>query len=164
MKKWIPILAVLLVVVCASGCTTQPQTYSGNGITFQYPGDWGTNWTSSAQGSFGSSGNVLASFGKDKNGVAVVKVNTGGINLDANTLTSAFRSAFQSQGQATEKTRTVGGVNATEWNMQINSANGTEYGSFTILKNNADVYMIIIGTSDNNQQTVDLILNSFKFQ
>jgi hypothetical protein len=54
MKKWIPILAVLLVVLCASGCTSQTQTnssnsttvsssgttFSGNGTTFQIPQGW----------------------------------------------------------------------------------------------------------------------------
>lgn len=39
MKKWILLLIVLLVVVCASGCT-KTQTFNGSGVTFQYPQDW----------------------------------------------------------------------------------------------------------------------------
>ncbi|CEL23772.1 hypothetical protein [Methanobacterium formicicum] len=45
MKRLIYILTVVLLVVMASGCTTSDEwasnkTYSGNGVTFTYPGTW----------------------------------------------------------------------------------------------------------------------------
>ncbi|MBI5679889.1 MAG: hypothetical protein HZC47_03210 [Methanobacterium sp.] len=164
MKKWIAILAVLLVVVCASGCTSQPQTYSGNGITFQYPGDWSGNWTSEIQQSVGSSSTVLTSLGKDNAGMAVAKVNIGSVPISIADLTSTMKSGFQSAGyqSVTEKTRTVSGENATEIDFKYNVSSTQNYGSFTFFKKNTDIYMIMISTPDNNQQTIDMILNSFK--
>lgn len=168
MKKLIPILAVLLVVVCASGCTTQPQTYTGNGITFQYPGDWGSNWTSDVQQSLGSSGSVLVSFGKDNAGVAVAKVPMGSLasSISLADLSSAMKTGFQSAGyqSVTEKNRTVGGISATEIDFKYTANSTDTYGSFTLFKSSNDVYMIMIATPDNNQQTIDMILNSFKIQ
>jgi hypothetical protein len=164
MKKIIPIIAMLLVVVFASGCTTQPQTYNSNGVSFQYPGDWNTNYKSDIQQSFGSSANVLVSLGKGDSGMAVAKVNASGINISTEELISAFKSSLQSSGFQTvsEKTRTVDGVSANEVVLKDNSTG--LYGSFTIFKKNNDIYLIMIATPDNNQQTVDMVLNSFKIQ
>lgn len=41
-KVIIPVLIIILAVVAISGCTEQAQnkTYSANGVTFQYPGNW----------------------------------------------------------------------------------------------------------------------------
>lgn len=164
MKKWISIISILLVVVFAAGCTTQPQTYNGNGISFQYPGDWSTDYKSDIQQSFGSSANVLASLGKDNSGIAVAKVNATGISVSTNQLVSTVKSSLQSGGfqVVSEKTRTVDGANANEIVLKDNSTG--LYGSFTIFKKNNDIYLIMIATPDNNQQTVDMILNSFKIQ
>lgn len=164
MKKWIAILAVLLVVVCASGCTTQPKTYSGNGITFQYPGDWGENWTSSVQQSFGSSGSILVSLGSGDSGVAIAKVNMGSLAISLSDFAAAFKTGMTGSNMTfvSEKNRTIDGVTGYELVVKDNSAN--MYGSFTLLQKNGNLYLIMIATKDNNQETIDMILNSFKVQ
>ena len=43
------------------------------------------------------------------------------------------------------------------------SSNG-DYASLTFLNKNNSIYIIMISTPDNNQQTINMILNSFKFQ
>lgn len=164
MKKWIAILAVLFVVVCASGCTTQPKTYNDNGITFQYPGDWTNNWTSDIQQYSGNSGNVLVSLGKDNAGMAVMKINLGSITMNIKDFAALFKTSIQS-GNVTlvsDKTRTIDGVTGYETVVKDN-AKGL-YGSFTLFEKNNTIYFVIIATPDNNQQTVDMILNSFKVQ
>ena len=43
MREILIIIAILGIIVCASGCTDSTQdnkTYSGNGVSFTYPGNW----------------------------------------------------------------------------------------------------------------------------
>lgn len=166
MKKWITILAVILVAVFAAGCTSSsgPKTYNSNGISFQYPGDWSTDYKSDIQESLGNSANVSVSLGKDDAGMAVANAEMGSVNVPLDTLASAFKSGLQSGGFtiSSEKTRTVDGSTAKEFVIKDNQSG--LYGSFTLFKKNNDIYFIMIATPDNNQQTVDMILNSFKVQ
>ena len=164
MKKWISIIGVILVVVFVSGCTAQSsaKTYSGNNISFQYPGNWSTDYNSSLQ-NFGSEGDVLVKLGKNDSGMGVAKANIGSSNLSAATMASEFETLIQSKYQIiSNKTVIVDGINATQIVMKDNS-NG-DYGSLTFLNKNNSIYIIMISTPDNNQQTINMILNSFKFQ
>jgi hypothetical protein len=162
MKKWLSIIVILLIVAFASGCTTQPQTYSGNGVTFQYPGDWSKDYKNDIQQSFGNSATVLVSLGKDNAGVVVAKMNITGVSI--NSLSSAFKSSMQSSGYQTvsEKTKTVDGVTAQE--LVIKDTSSGLYGSCVFLEKNGVIYFIMVGTQNNDQATVDMVLNSFKVQ
>ena len=164
MKKWISIIGVILVVVFASGCTAQSsaKTYSGNNISFQYPGNWSTDYNSSLQ-NFGSEGDVLVKLGKNDSGMGVAKADIGSSNISAATMASEFKTIIQSKYQyVSNKTVTVDGINATQLVIKDNS-NG-DYASISFLIKNSSLYIIMISTPDNNQQTIDMILNSFKFQ
>lgn len=162
MKKWIPILAILIVVAFASGCTAQTQTYNSNGITFQYPGDWSNTNTSSAQAIFGNSATILASLGKEGagTGIIVMKIHP---ELNLNDVIDTVRSSATSGGYQliSETTRIVDGVNATVINEK--SANGVYYTNVALQKNNS-IYDIMIASPNSDQANVDMILNSFKVQ
>lgn len=151
-----------IVVVFAAGCTTQPQTYNSNGLSFQYPGDWNKDYKNDIQQSFGDSADVLVSLGKDNAGIVVAKIKISGVTV--NDLASAFKSSMQSSGYefVSEKTRTVDGVNALE--IVIKETSSGIYGSCVFFQKNGVIYFIMIGTSNNDQTTVDMILNSFKVQ
>jgi hypothetical protein len=164
MEKWISIIALILVVVFASGCTAQSsaKTYSSNNISFQYPGNWSTDYNSSLQ-NLGNEGDVLVTLGKDNSGMAVAKADTGSSNISASTLASGFKTIIQSKYQyISNKTVTVDGINATQ--LVIKDSSNGDYGSLTFLNKNNSIYIIMISTPDNNLQTINMILNSFKFQ
>lgn len=162
MKRWASLIAILLIVSFASGCITQPKTYNDNGITFQYPEDWNTDYKNNVQKMLGSSTTVLDSLGKNGAGVVVAKMNITGVDL--NELTSIFKSSMQLNGYQfiSEKNRTVDGSNVQETVLKENSSQ--MYGSCIFLQKNNETYLIIVGTPDNDKSTVDMILNSFKVQ
>lgn len=163
MKKGIAIVTILLAVVLAAGCIDSgPKTYSGNGVSFQYPSDWSTNYKSDFQEGLGSSGDALVSLGKDDAGVAVAKMNLGSVQVTAADIASALKTTTQSSGFTfiSESTRTVDGVKAYESTFKQTSSG--LYASFTFLEKNGGLYAIIVATPSNDKQTVDLILNSFK--
>jgi len=172
MKKWIMIIAVILAVVFASGCITSSssnstsntsyKTYNGNNLTFQYPEEWNTDYNSSLASS-GSEGDVLVTLGENSSGIAVAKANTGSNNISAALLASEFKSIITSKYQyVSNSTLTVDNANATELIIKDNSTG--DYGSITFLNTNNATYIVMISTPDNNQQTINTILNSFKTQ
>ncbi|MGZ7050098.1 MAG: PsbP-related protein [Methanobacterium sp.] len=161
MKRWAPIIIILLIVIFISGCV-QPQIYNSNGISFQYPGDWKNDYKSNVQNSFGNSATVLVSLGKENNGVVVCKMNTPQVNL--NDLNSIFKSNMQYNGYQfiSENKRTVDGNDVQEIIFKENSSG--IYGSCVFLQNNNETYLIIVGTPNNDKSTVNMVLDSFKVQ
>lgn len=165
MKKWITILSIVLIVVFATGCTSsEPKTYNNNGISFQYPGDWGTDYKDDFQKSLGNSSEILVHLGKDDTGIAVFKMSLGSLKIKSSDLASALKSNLGSRGLefVSEKTRTVADVKGYE--IVAKYTKSGHYLSLTFLEKNNTIYLIGIGTQDNNQQTIDMILNSFKVQ
>lgn len=155
----------MLVVVCAAGCIdSSPKTYTGDGISFQYPADWGSI-ESDFQKSIGSSGDVLVSLGEDDEGIVVAKMDLGTAQVSASQFASAFKSSASSGGLdfVSEKTVTVAGGTGYEKVFKYTQNSSQMYASCIFLENNNSLYMIMIGTPNNDQETVDLILNSFKF-
>ncbi|MDI9624690.1 MAG: hypothetical protein QFX38_07375 [Methanothermobacter sp.] len=79
MKKFLPIL-VLLVVAFTFGCTGTPaeKTFSGDGITFQYPGTWENLSAGELEASLPTlkygSANVITYLGNDTEEFAVVEL------------------------------------------------------------------------------------------
>ena len=105
----------------------------------------------------------MVTLGKNDSGMVVAKADLGSHNISAATLASEFETIIQSKYQIiSNKTVTVDGINATQIVMKDNS-NG-DYASLTFLNKNNSIYIIMISTPDNNQQTIDMIINSFKFQ
>ncbi len=163
MKKWIPIIAILMIVAFASGCTSQPQTYTGNGITFQYPGDWKPMNSSNIQAAFGNSGMVLVTLGIEGGGAGVNVMKITAPELTINDVISVVRSGATSGGNQliSESTRTIDGVSATV--ITDKNPNGVYYTNAIVQKNNV-IYDILIASPNSDQANVDLILNSFKIQ
>ncbi len=159
--KWLSIMIIIGMITFISGCI-QPQTFNESGISFQYPGDWNTDYKNSIQNNFGNSATVLVSLGKDNSGVVVCSMNLGQINL--NDLSSIFKSNMQYMGYQliSENNRTVDGNNVTE-NIFKENQTGI-YGSLTFLQKNNKTYLIIVGTPNKDKSTVDMILNSLKIQ
>lgn len=165
MKKWIPVLAILLVVVFAAGCTSESKTYSGNGVTFQYPAEWSNDYKSDFQSSFGNTGNVLVSLGKDDAGIVVVNFDLGTAKVSASEFASAFKSSVTSGSFqfVSEKTVQIAGVTGYEQTYKYTENSTQMYLSVTFFEKNNTMYLLMIGTPDNSQETNDMILNSFKF-
>jgi len=167
MKKYaILVIAILAIVVFASGCTNSgTNTYNNSGISFQYPGEWSTNYTSNLQQSISSNNmTTLVSLGKDNAGIFVAKKDTGSANVSLDNFASAFKSNIQSSGFSviSENTTAIDGNNAKQF--VLNDSKSGLYFSFNAFQKNKNLYFVVIATPDNNQQTVNMILNSFKIQ
>ena len=76
MKRLVFVLFILVVVVAASGCTSQNtssnKTYSANGVSFTYPGNWTEQNMTTYQTQFGFTGTVLAVVGDGSNNTLVL--------------------------------------------------------------------------------------------
>ena len=147
-------LGILAVVVAASGCTdntTTNKTYSNNGISFTYPGDW------SEQNATESS--TLAVVGNDTSGFALASTTITNV-ATTNQWASNFKALMKSDGYTfvSGKPRTVDGQSGYEVVMQKSG----KYTSTTFFVKNSNPYIAAFTFPTNDQQTVDMILNSLK--
>jgi len=118
MKRLIYILAIVAVVVAASGCTGDPwasnKTYSGNGVTFQYPGTWSENVTKAVSTPSGSTGIIAVGNDADEQGFAVASVSGFGLSNSAlEGILNQLKTEYKNQGFISEKTLTMDSVQAT---------------------------------------------------
>ena len=185
MKKYaLLIIAILALVVFASGCTTggnqtstQPtvptKTYSGNGISFSYP----ENWTQLSQI---SSSNAIVAFGDPK----TVDSSTGNVNTLAviqkvalpsgSTLKQVYDSTYAQFAQdssfktISDTTTTVDG-NTAYVNTHTVDVSGVQKQEKAVwLEKNGNIYVILLGALpsvfDSQQANFDAIINTFKVQ
>jgi hypothetical protein len=128
MKRLIYILAILSLVVMASGCTSSDQwasnkTYSGDGITFTYPGTWSVNDSEAVSTQSGSTS--IAAVGNDDEGFAIGSIAVSGLDTETvQQATNQMVEEYQSQGYGTAKTITVEGVNASMLTSEEADASG----------------------------------------
>lgn len=163
LKKGILILVVLAVIVMASGCIdsgTTNKTYSNNGVSFTYPGDWSELDKSDFQN---SESNVLVAVGdKDKSTFALATVTIGSNQRLATTKewAASYKSGMLSNGYTfiSEKSRTVDGQNGYEVVMQKSGI----YTSNTYFAKDGTPYLAAFASTSNDEQTVNMILNSLK--
>jgi len=164
MKRLIYILAVVLLVVMASGCTSDQwasnKTYSGNGVTFSYPGTWSENATKTVTSPSGS--NSIAAFGSNDEGFAIGSISASG--LDTASIQSVLNQLvqeYQTQGYGASKSVTVDGVTAT----MITTTSKDSSGYYTTIafwvKNNSLYYAAYVSNT-NSTQTMERILGSLK--
>ncbi|MBI4814330.1 MAG: hypothetical protein HY802_08705 [Methanobacterium sp.] len=164
MKRLIYILAVVLLVVMASGCTSDEwssnKTYSGNGMTFTYPGTWSENATKTVTVPAGS--NSIAAVGSSDEGFAVGSISASG--LDTASIQSVLNQLvqeYQTQGYGSSKSITVDGSTATV----ITTTNKDSSGYYTTIafwvKNNSLYYAAYVSNS-NSTQNMERILGSLK--
>ncbi|BDZ70270.1 PsbP-related protein [Methanobacterium petrolearium] len=165
MKKLIYILAILSLVVMASGCTSSDQwasnkTYSGNGITFQYPGTWSVNETEAVSTPSGSS--AIAAVGNDDEGFAIGSIAATG--LDTETVQQAMNQMveeYQSQGYGTAKTITVEGVDAS----MVTSEDADSSGLYTTVAfwvKDDKMYYAVYASKTTGTETMEKILSTLK--
>ncbi len=168
MKKYLFLIGMLVLVVIASGCTTQntqnstTKTYSGNGVTFNYPANWTVQNSSTIQSQLGSVGTALGAVGDENNTFIVAKLNVGSnqaLNSPSQAAANA-KSTLTSQGYTfvSEKQLTIDGVNADQVTFQ---KSGAYYTYDYIVKNNNGYWTTYASTS-SDQTNLDMILNSLK--
>ncbi|MGZ7049507.1 MAG: hypothetical protein ACXVHO_05830 [Methanobacterium sp.] len=161
----IGILTVLVLIVAASGCTTQqntsPKTYSANSVTFNYPGNWNEQNPNDLQSQLSGS-KVLGVVGDSYNSFSILKLNIGD-NEQLSTLsewTSSYNTTMKNNGNAfvSEKSLTIDGVEA----HQITFQRSGSYVTNDFFEKNGNGYYTIYSVPNNDQQNLELILNSLK--
>lgn len=168
MKRLILLIAIFVLVVAASGCTDQntqtptTKTYSGNGVTFNYPANWTIQNSSAVQSQLGSLGNVLGAVGDNNNSFIIAKLNVGS-NQELNTPSQAAenaKSTMPSQGYifVSEKQTTIDGVNANQVTFQKSGI----YFTYDWMVKNGNGYWTTYTSTNSDQTNLDMILNSLK--
>jgi len=168
MKKLMFILGLLVLVIAASGCTSDQwssnKTYTGNGLTIVYPGGW-----SDKNNQFPSLENAtqILSVGNDGYGLRVDKISIPGASLlNNNTILGAVTNIVKSSINGTvvsEKDINVDGASG----FQINFSNDTlvsdnEFISYALWIKNDTVYIATYGSKNNDTGTFDKIINNIK--
>ncbi len=165
MKRLIYILAVVSLVVMASGCTSDQwasnKTYSVGGLTFQYPGTWSENSTEFMSNPSGATG--IAAVGTDDEGFAVGSVSTSILSeSDLQQVISQMIQTYKNQGFTTEKNITVDGVSATLLSTPNKLSEGY-YASIAFWTKTNKLYFAIYGSKTSSDTTsMERILGSLK--
>ena len=166
MKKWISILAVLILIVTISGCTnnqTQPanKTYSGNGLSFVYPGNWNELDKTAYQSALDDKGELLAVVGDGSTMFGIARLNKvkNQTNITLNNLVVYYNSTFNKGTEyVSEDLVTVDGVKGYEITVK---ASGNYLSGVLFIKNSTN-YLAVFESSDNSQKTFNQIISSLK--
>lgn len=175
MKKYaLFVVAILALVVFASGCTDQTKTYSSNGITFNYPGSW--QELSQVNNENGIAGvgdpSSVNSSSKLANTVVVVQKVAMPSGLTLQEAVDALITSFQSQDpnfqKISQKTITFNGATAYEIVYKM-GANGVQKQEKAVIFEKNGYLYAITGSSlpndfNNQQANFDMVINSFKVQ
>ena len=174
MKKYIfVVIAIVALVVAASGCTSQngngnnstsTKTYSNNSITFNYPASWELISENSSE-----NGTVIAIGDADiqknntttGNGVVIFKLpNNANNTADLNTLKTQVAAL-----NGTNSTITIAGVTANVTTISTKVNNATAQIKFVDFQKNNFLYLIQYATISSDFQTqsglFDTITKSF---
>ncbi len=170
MREILIIIAILGIVVFASGCvgdTTSEKTFSENGVTFKYPGNWVTldNETTAFLSEYRTLGDILAAIGtEDQKGSDAVAFVFMSINLegsrvkDVNDFRDAMKDSYGSDFVSDKKT-TIDGEEAIQIHAR-DSNDANTYMAFWI--KNRKGYFAILGSEKENQDTFDSIVNTIE--
>jgi hypothetical protein len=157
-------IIILGIILSISGCTNQAsnKTYSENGLTFNYPGNWSQLNTSQFQNSIGTSGTLLVVVGdKDQNRFGIATANIGaGQELKtpaewANGMNTS--SGFQ---YLSGKSSTIDGVEGYQLSMKDPSNNYNYYYAYWV-KNNKGYLSVLVSPIDQ-QSLFENISKSIK--
>lgn len=165
MKRLIYILAILSLVVMASGCTSSDQwasnkTYSGDGITFTYPGTWSVNDSEAVSTQSGSTS--IAAVGNDDEGFAIGSIAVSGLDTETvQQATNQMVEEYQSQGYGTAKTITVEGVNASMLTSEEADASGL-YSTVAIWVKDDKMYYAVYASKTTSTETMEKILSTIE--
>jgi len=175
MKKYgLLILAILAVVVFASGCTSSGQnTYNSNGISFNYPGSWkeisATNVDSVA--GVGDPNSFDNSTKMENTVVVIQKIEMPSgytLNQVVDTIITQFASQDPNFQKISENTITVNGATAYEVVYKMGSNGVQKQEKAVFLEQNGNLYDIscsaLPNDFDSQQANFDMVINSFKVQ
>jgi hypothetical protein len=173
MKKYfLFVIAIVAIVVLASGCTSQTgnnttatKTYSANGMTFNYPSNWDIiNDTTNENGTVIALGDVDIQQNNTVkgNGATIIKVpQNSNSTADLNDLKTQFASL-----NGTNSTVSIDGVTANETTISTKINNVTAQLQFIDYEKNNYIYLIQYATiaSDikTQEQLFNIITKSFK--
>jgi hypothetical protein len=175
MKKYaIFVIAILALVIFTSGCTDDIQSYSGNGVSFNYPGSWdelSKVMNANALVGVGDPDSIDKSTNMANTVVIVQKVAMpSGYTLkqvvDATFAQIAAKdSSFQ---KISEKAITYNGAEAYELVYKMNVDGVQKQEKAVIFEKNGSLYGIT-GSSlpadfNSEQANFDMVINSFKVQ
>jgi hypothetical protein len=160
MKKYIVVvMAIVALVVMASGCTSQTgnnttatKTYSANGISFNYSSNWDIiNDTTNENGTVIALGDadIQQNNSVKGNGVSIIKIpKTANSTADLADLKTQFASL-----NGTNSTITIAGVTANETTFNTQMNNVTAQIKIIDFEKNNYIYLIQYATIASDFQT-----------
>jgi hypothetical protein len=180
LKKYLFLIALLLLVVMASGCIsnqnqtnqTSTKAYSANGISFQYPDTWNLteNTTANATVIKIESPDVQITNGNATKGnlVSIAKeIIPQGTNLTTDNLTTTLSNTIQKSGlNTTNETVNIAGVTATKFSFNQTVQNATGNVWIIAFEKNNIIYSFTFASVEEDQQKAkqnfEAIISSFK--
>lgn len=176
-KKITTIIVALIVlaVVAVSGCiggddAPKTATFSGNGVSFEYPAGWTKLSNEEIEQYMGSTEGfkVHAFVGENttgEDGFAVFSINSS-MGLKAKDMSEIMSSSSSGYKFLSNKTTTVDGTTAyivTVDMSQDTSSTGENYLTYVFFDKNNELYMLIYVFADKADETkLDPILETFK--
>ena len=172
MKKYfLFVVAIVAIVVMASGCTSQTgnnstatKTYSANGISFNYPSSWAIlNETSNENATIVAIGDANSTQNNttNGNGVVIYKIKTNNSASDLSNFSKSIRSL-----NGTMSTDSIAGLTANETTYNETGNNVTAKIKVIYFAKNNNIYLIqyvTIGSDfQTQQQLFDTITKSFQ--
>ena len=165
-KVIIPVLLVILAVVGVSGCvigTPANNTYSANGITFDYPANWTELDDSYVEEDIGNNTDAIFSLGNDTARLSFGKVVLKDGNV-LNTLpgwTTAMRTTAAIFGYdfLSEKSLTVAAEDA--YQVRFKTDEDLPYYTAIYFIKDDDGYIMVYQSDNEDIDTLDAILNNF---
>lgn len=166
MKKFLPIL-ILVVVAFAFGCTgVSEKTFSGYGITFQYPGTWENKSISELEASIPTlkygEASVIAYLGNDTEEFAVLKLTatSGGYVRSPSEWLQITESSFEpSQIISKDESIKVAGKDAA----LLQYREGGKYFTMVHIKiDESKGYQLYYSSPQSDLATLKKIIESFK--
>lgn len=187
MKKYLPIFAIIALVVFVAGCvdsgttndtavnTTVPdipsKTYAKNGISFKYPQSWTSAVTTNIPGTIvGLADPKSKNSNGNYNTLAIVSKDQ---LPSGSTVKQSFDATFEQYANndssfklISERTLNINGLTAYEKVYYINVSGIKKQERSTWLEDNGTIYMILCNALpedyDSQQTNFDLITYSFK--
>jgi hypothetical protein len=164
MKSLIYILVVVSLVVAISGCTSDVwstnKTYTGNGITFTYPGTWSSDLNKSVTIPAGSASQAILGTSDEYFAVSTLS----GQNLTSEQLQQTINSFIndqKNQGYGSEKNITVDSATATMITTPKPNNDGF-YESIAVWTKNNTIYYATYWSKSNSTTNLEKILSTLK--
>ena len=162
MREILLIIAILGIIVCASGCTddtTANKTYSGNGVSFTYPGDWEILDSTDTQTGVGDMGTVIVVVGienQDMFGLFTVNIGANERLATPSEWLSNMKTNVGSE-YVSSKTITVDG----EKGVQLTTQSSDGFNNYYAFWNkNGEGYMALLTTESDSQALFDDIIST----